>query len=112
VDTTIRVADSAGENTGSSRIDTRRGESFASDQVRGWPYLVNVVHLLEERTFDPPRGVDIEHNGRWWTGTQTAWRLCDDDRGWMADCSWTEQCDWGPGKYLTMLPPQRVRVTD
>jgi hypothetical protein len=28
----------------------------------------------------------------------------------MAECTWTEQHDWGPGKYLTMVPPERVRV--
>jgi hypothetical protein len=44
-----------------------------------------VVRLLKQRTFDPPRQVEIERDGRWWTGTQTAWRLRDDSRGWMAD---------------------------
>jgi hypothetical protein len=47
------------------------------------------------RTFDPPRPVEVEHSGRWWTGRQTAWRLCDDSRGWMADVSWREQHNWG-----------------
>jgi hypothetical protein len=69
-----------------------------------------VVRLLEQRTFDPPRQVEVEHNGRWWTGAQAAWRLCDDHRGWMADVTWTEQHDWGPGKYMTMVPPERIRV--
>jgi hypothetical protein len=71
---------------------------------------MGVVHPIEERRFDPPRGVGIEHNGRWWAGAQAAWRLCDDGRGWMADCRWTEQYDWGAGKYLTMVPPERVRI--
>ncbi len=30
----------------------------------------------------------------------------------MADVTWTEQHDWGPGKYLTMVPPERVRIAD
>jgi hypothetical protein len=28
----------------------------------------------------------------------------------MADVMWTEQHEWGPGKYLTMVPPERIRV--
>jgi hypothetical protein len=75
-------------------------------------YPMGVVHLIEERLFDSPRPVEVEHGGRWWVGTQAAWRLCDDGRGWMADCTWTEQHDWGPGRYLTMVPPERVRVVD
>jgi hypothetical protein len=55
--------------------------------------VMPVVRLLEQRTFDTPRPVEVKHNGRWWTGIQTAWRLCDDGRGWMADCTWTEQHD-------------------
>jgi hypothetical protein len=58
----------------------------------------------------PPRRVEGEHNGRGWTGTGTARRFCDDSRGWMADVTWTEQHDWGPGRYLTMVPSERVRA--
>jgi hypothetical protein len=68
------------------------------------------VQLLEQRIFDPPRPVEVEHNGAWWPASQSSWRLCDDGRGWMADCTWAEQHDWGLGKYLTMVPPDRVRV--
>jgi hypothetical protein len=57
------------------------------------------VRLIEERRCDPPRAVEVEHNGAWWPAPQIAWRLCDDTRGWMADVSWTEQHDWGPVKY-------------
>jgi hypothetical protein len=32
-------------------------------------------------------------------------------RGWVAEAP-GEQHDWGPGKYLTMVPPERVRVVD
>jgi hypothetical protein len=28
----------------------------------------------------------------------------------MADVTWTEQHDWGPGKYLTMVPPERMQM--
>lgn len=70
---------------------------------------MTAVRLLEERHFDPPRAVEVEHAGHWWPGTQTAWRLCDNHRGWMADVSWTEQHDWGPGKYLAMVPAERLR---
>jgi hypothetical protein len=68
------------------------------------------IRLLDERRYDPPRSVLVEHHGSWWPASQAAWRLCDDDRGWMAEVTWTEQHDWGPGKCLTMVPPERVRV--
>jgi hypothetical protein len=58
----------------------------------------------------PPRLVVVEHDGRWWTGSQAAWRLCDDGRGRMADVTWTELNDCRPGRYVTMVPPERVRV--
>jgi hypothetical protein len=63
------------------------------------------VRLIEERRFDPPRAVEVEHTGRWWPGFQYAWRLCDDHRGWMADLSWTEQHEWGLGTYRPLVPP-------
>lgn len=69
------------------------------------------VRLLEERPFDPPRQVEVEHNGAWWPAFQTAWRLCDDGRGWMADVEWAEQYEWGLGKHVKMVPPQRLRPT-
>ena len=72
---------------------------------------MTAVRLVEERRFDPPRPVDVEHAGQWWCGYQAAWRLCDDQRGWMADVTWTEQHDWGPGKYVTMVRPERVRIS-
>jgi hypothetical protein len=28
----------------------------------------------------------------------------------MADITWTEQHDWGLGRYLTMVSPERVRL--
>ena len=41
------------------------------------------VPLLEQGVFDPPRAVEIEHNGGWWAGTQVTSlllpHLADDD---------------------------------
>jgi hypothetical protein len=74
------------------------------------PVTVAPVRLIEERRFDPPRPVEIEHHGRWWPGLQYAWRLCDDQRGWMADVTWTEQHDWGLGRYIPLVPPSRIRI--
>ena len=68
------------------------------------------VRLLEERRFDPPRVIEVEHAGQWWPGFQYAWRLCDDHRGWMADVTWTEQHEWGLGTYRPMVTPGRARV--
>jgi hypothetical protein len=65
------------------------------------------VGLVEERRFDPPRAVEVEHNGRWWPGTQYAWRLCRDHRGWMAEVRWTEQHERGLRTYVPMVPPER-----
>lgn len=69
-----------------------------------------MVQVLDERVFDPPRRVEVELDGSWWLGWQSAWRLCDDDRGWMADVEFTAQHSWGPGKYKPMVPPHRVRL--
>lgn len=69
-----------------------------------------IVRVLEEQLFYPPRAVEVEHGGAWWPGTQNAWRLCDDERGWMAEVRWTEQHQWGPGTYDTMVAPDRVRL--
>lgn len=68
------------------------------------------VRLVEERLFDPPRDVEILSDGRWWPGTQRAWRLCGDGRGWMAEVRWTQQHDWGLGTYTPMVTPDRVRL--
>jgi hypothetical protein len=73
-----------------------------------WPVA---VQLLEERRFDPPRHVEVEHNGAWWPAFQFAWRRCDDTRGWMADVEWAERYDRGLRKHVTMVPPERLRPT-
>jgi hypothetical protein len=31
-------------------------------------------------------------------------------RRWQADVTWNEQHDWGPGRYGTTVPPERVRT--
>jgi hypothetical protein len=64
---------------------------------------------MEERRFDPPRPVEVELEGHWWPGVQHAWRLCDDGRGWMADVEFTAMHEWGLGKYLPVVPPERLR---
>lgn len=67
------------------------------------------MRLIEERLIDPPRLVQVERDGSWWPGTQRAWRLCDDGRGWMADVEYVVQHDWGAGKYVQPVPAERVR---
>lgn len=69
-----------------------------------------VVQLVEERRFDPPRAVEVEHHGGWWPGFQHAWQVCDDGRGWMADVEWSERYDWGLGRHVLAVPPGRVRA--
>jgi hypothetical protein len=68
------------------------------------------VHLLKEHRFDPPRLVEVEQDGAWWPGFQWAWRLCDDDRGWMAHVEYSVQHEWGRGKHLQSVPPELLRV--
>jgi hypothetical protein len=69
-----------------------------------------VVHLVDERRFDPPRLVEVEHDGAWWPGTQRAWRLCDDGRGWRADVEYVVEYDWGRGKHMPSVVPERIRL--
>ena len=70
------------------------------------------IRLLEERTFDPPRPVLVEHDGEWWPGLQRAWRLCDDGRGWRADVEYSVQYDWGRGKHMPTVLPERLRLQE
>jgi hypothetical protein len=56
--------------------------------------------------------VEVEKDGAWWTGFAFAWRLCDDDSGWMADVEFSARYDWGPGNHRLMVPPERVRVPE
>ncbi len=68
------------------------------------------VRLLKEHRFDPPCLVEVKQDGAWWPGLQRAWRLCDDDRGWMTDVEYSVQHEWGRGKHLQCVPPERLRV--
>lgn len=80
------------------------------DRPTRTPTLGCVVRLLDERCYDPPRAILVELDGQWWPGTQTAWRLCNDSRGWMADVRWSALHTWGLGTYLTMVAPERIRL--
>ncbi len=70
------------------------------------------VQLLEVRQFDPPRPVEVEHGGRWWPGSQSAWRLCDDGRGWRADVEYVVEHEWGRGRHVATVSPDRVRIIE
>jgi hypothetical protein len=48
----------------------------------------------------------------WWPQTQRAWRLSDDDRGWRADVAFVVEYEWGRGKHMPCLTPERVRLPD
>jgi hypothetical protein len=39
----------------------------------------------------------------------SAWRLCDDGRGWMADVGFVARHAWGQRKYVLSVPVDRVR---
>ncbi|MGY1712514.1 hypothetical protein ACI8AC_23685 [Geodermatophilus sp. SYSU D00758] len=68
------------------------------------------VRLLEERRFDPPRPVLVEHDQQWWPGWPHAWRLCDDGRGWRADVEYVITHEWGRGKHVPSVPATRLRL--
>jgi hypothetical protein len=69
-----------------------------------------VIRLLDERRYDPPRLVQVEHSGRWWPGLQSAWRFGDDDRGGLAEVEFTVDYEWGRGKHLAGVPTDRLRL--
>lgn len=64
------------------------------------------VRLLDERRFDPPRPVLVEHHGRWWSGFQSSWRLCHDGRGWLAQVEFSAAYDEEPRKHLALVPTE------
>jgi hypothetical protein len=66
--------------------------------------------LIDERRYEPPRRVEVLHDGSWWPGIQSAWRLCEDGRGWRADVEYVVQYEWGSGKHVPTVPPERVRI--
>ena len=82
----------------------------SSRETRWVPSPAVVVRLLEERTFTPPRAVEVQHEGSWCPGFQRAWRLCDDNRGWVADVEYVAQHDCRPGKHLACISPDRLRL--
>jgi len=69
-----------------------------------------LVHQLAVRRLTPPRRVEVHRDGHWWPGFQHAWRLCDDGRGWMADVDYVVAYDWGRGKHMGCVPPERLRL--
>jgi hypothetical protein len=73
----------------SRRAETSRSRQVPNQRVRrrrprraGYTPTVQVhVRLLHERRYDPPRPVEVEHEGQWCPGFQSRWLLCDDNRG-------------------------------
>jgi hypothetical protein len=43
-------------------------------------------------------------------GTQAAWRVCNDGRGWRADVEYVVEHEWGRARHVSTVPPERVRV--
>ncbi|MGY1636233.1 hypothetical protein ACI78V_06215 [Geodermatophilus sp. SYSU D00742] len=68
------------------------------------------VQRLEYRRLEVPRLVEVLSGDTWWPGLQFAWQLRDDLRGLMADVSWSRQHDWGLGRHVGMVPPERLRI--
>ena len=62
-----------------------------------------------ERRIDPPRAVEVLHEGRWVSGAQDAWVRWPDG-AWRASVAYSVQYEWGPGKHLRSLPADRVRL--
>lgn len=63
--------------------------------------------MSASRRFDEPRPVEVEHEGRWWLGLQHGWVARDG--AWWADVEWIADHDWGRGKYVRVVPADRVR---
>lgn len=61
------------------------------------------------RKIDPPRPVEVLHNGQWLPGQQDAWVLWPDGT-WRASVTFTARYEWGPGKHVMSLPAERVRL--
>lgn len=74
--------------------------------------MPTAIPLLDERRYDPPRAVEVEDEGQWWPGFQSRWLICDDGRGWMAQVQYSTQHEWGLGKHLQSVPPERLRLAD
>jgi hypothetical protein len=70
------------------------------------------VRLLTERRYNPPKAVEVEHQGAWWPGFCTGWLLTDCGRGWRTQVEYVVHHKWGFGKPLQAVPAARVRLAD
>lgn len=70
--------------------------------------IVSTVPQVAAHGFHPPRPVEVEHEGRWWSGLRSARR--HDAGGWVADVEYTVAYDWGPGEHLAVVTADRVRL--
>lgn len=61
------------------------------------------------RRLDPPRAVEVLHEGVWVSATQKAW-IRQPDGSWKADVEYTVRYDWGPGKHVRAVPEEHVRL--
>jgi hypothetical protein len=61
------------------------------------------------RRVDPPRAVEVLHDGRWVAGAQNASGRRPDGN-WRASVTYTVGYDWGLGRHLRSLPAERVRL--
>jgi hypothetical protein len=68
------------------------------------------VDPVQQREFDPPRPVEVEHDGRWLPALQRSWHLWDDDRGWVAEVEYTVTYEWGLLTRVAVLPADRLRL--
>lgn len=63
------------------------------------------------RRIDPPRLVEVEQGGEWWPGQQDAWVRWPDG-SWRASVEFVATYDWGQGKHVLSVPPERVRLRE
>lgn len=63
------------------------------------------------RRIDPPRPVEIWHDGAWVPGVQTGW-VRQPDGSWKADVQYVVRYDWGPGKHVRTVTEGRVRLRE
>ena len=114
-----RAESSAGALEATGGVCRRAPQARPSPTRNNWTrhrlrvrFTAVLVRLLKERRFDPPRLVEVERDGHWWPGFQRARRLCDDDRGWVADVEYVMRHEWGPSKHLEAVPAHRVRPSN
>lgn len=61
------------------------------------------------RRLDPPRAVEVWHEGTWVAAVQKAW-VRQPDGSWKAAVEYVVQHDWGLGKYMRTVAEDRVRL--